>query len=120
MPLIPGPLSLRALDQLADLVTRVVRAGERGDRGVPTMLPFFSMVDRRKRLHRETIETVQLARSETLSAQVPISAEIERMPVYRVPTVTRAPHGTPARAFAELWREAQLRLGWAEQPNVRA
>src|SRR5262249_29469407 len=53
VPLIPGPLSLRALDQLADLVTRVGHAARDG-RGRPTLLPFFSMVDRRKRLHRET------------------------------------------------------------------
>ena len=54
-----------------------------------------------------------LTRPETLSAQIPMSAEIERMPVYREPVVERSPDGMPARAFAELWREAQLRLGWA-------
>jgi cellulose biosynthesis protein BcsQ len=120
VPLIPGPLSLRALDQLDDLVTRVEIAGRRKSRGRPTLLPFFSMVDRRKRLHRETIEAVQLARPETLSAQIPISAEIERMPVYRAPVVARAPSGSPARAFCELWREAELRLTWADaRPSRR-
>jgi chromosome partitioning protein len=114
VPLIPGPLSVRALDQLGDLVTRVEVAGSRNGRRRPTLLPFFSMVDRRKRLHRDTIEAVQLARPETLSAQIPISAEIERMPVYRAPIVSHAPDGLPALAFAELWREAQLRLAWAE------
>jgi chromosome partitioning protein len=111
VPLVPGPLSVRALDQLGDLVTRVVRSGRRIT--VPTMLPFFSMVDRRKRLHRETIERIQLARPETLSVQIPMSAEIERMPVYRVPTVSRAPNSPAAAAFSELWREAQLRMAWA-------
>jgi len=119
VPLIPGPLSVRALDQLGDLVTRVEREQPRNGRGRPTLLPFFSMVDRRKRLHRETIEAVQLARPETLSAQIPISAEIERMPVYRAPVVAQAPDGRPARAFAELWREAELRLTWAEAGPVR-
>jgi chromosome partitioning protein len=114
VPLVPGPLSLRALDQLGDLVTRVEGSGARAGRGRPTLLPFFSMVDRRKRLHRETVESVQLARPETLSAQIPMSAEIERMPVYRMPTVTRTPDGVPAAAFGELWREAQLRLRWDE------
>jgi cellulose biosynthesis protein BcsQ len=114
VPLIPGPLSIRALDQLGDLVTRVETAGTRNGRGRPTMMPFFSMVDRRKRLHRETVEAVQLARPETLSAQIPMSAEIERMPVYRAPIVSRTPDGTAALAFGELWREAQLRLSWSE------
>jgi chromosome partitioning protein len=106
VPLVPGPLSVRALDQLDDLVARVGAPR-------PTMLPFFSMVDRRKRLHRETVEAVQLARSETLSAQIPMSAEIERMPVYRAPIVSRTPDVPAALAFVELWREAQLRLAWA-------
>jgi cellulose biosynthesis protein BcsQ len=121
VPLIPGPLSVRALDQLDDLVSRVERTRSRDDHNHrrPTLLPFFSMVDRRKRLHRETIEAVQLARPETLSAQIPMSAEIERMPVYREPVVSRWPDGVPARAFAELWREAELRLTWADAPLSR-
>ena len=114
VPLIPGPLSLRALDQLGDLVNRVEMSRSRNGHGRPTWLPFFSMVDRRKRLHRETIESMQLARPEILAAQIPISAEIERMPVHRVPTVSRAPGSPAALAFADLWREAQLRLTWAE------
>jgi cellulose biosynthesis protein BcsQ len=113
VPLIPGPLSVRALDQLDDLVARVAGDQPGNGRYPPTMLPFFSMVDRRKRLHRETIEAVQLARPETLAAQIPISADIERMPVYRSPIVTRTPDAPAALAFVELWREAQLRLVWA-------
>jgi cellulose biosynthesis protein BcsQ len=113
VPMIPGPLSVRALDQLGDLVSRVENARTNGGRR-PTLLPFFSMVDRRKRLHRETIAALQLERPETLSAQIPMSVEIERMPVDRVPIVVRAPGGYPALAFAELWREAQLRLMWAD------
>jgi cellulose biosynthesis protein BcsQ len=112
VPLVPGPLSVRALDQLADLAARVTDKRS-SDRASLTMLPFFSMVDRRKRLHRETIEATQLARPETLSVQIPMSAEIERMPTYRVPTVSRTPDAPAALAFGELWREAQLRLAWA-------
>jgi chromosome partitioning protein len=112
VPLVPGPLSVRALDQLSDLAARVANR-RRADRPPLTMLPFFSMVDRRKRLHRETIEAIQIARPETLSVQIPMSAEIERMPVYRAPTVSRTPDAPVALAFAELWREAQLRMAWA-------
>jgi chromosome partitioning protein len=112
IPMVPGPLSVRALDQLGDLVARVADKRTNG-RPPVTMLPFFSMVDRRKRLHRETIEDIQLARPETLSAQIPMSAEIERMPLNRAPTVSRTPDAVGALAFVELWREAQLRLAWA-------
>ena len=116
--MIPGPLSVRALDQFGDLVNRVEAEHAGNGRTRPTLLPFFSMVDRRKRLHRETIEALQLARPEILSAQIPMSAAIERMPVDRVPIVVRAPGGQPALAFTELWREAQLRLMWAEPPRT--
>lgn len=112
VPLVPGPLSVRALDQLTDLAARVADRRP-SDRAPLTMLPFFSMVDRRKRLHRETIEAIQIARPETLSVQIPMSAEIERMPVYRAPTVSRTPDAPVALAFGELWREAQLRMAWA-------
>ncbi len=111
VPLVPGPLSMRALDQLDDLVARIAAAAN-GGRGTPTMLPFFSMVDRRKRLHRDTIEAVQRARPDTLSAQIPMSAEIERMPVHRAPIVARRPDAPAAQAFAALYREMQLRLSW--------
>ena len=46
VPLIPTTLSVRTLDQLTDFV-----AGFDGHR--PEIRAFFSMVDRRKRLHRE-------------------------------------------------------------------
>ena len=49
VPLIPTTLSVRTLEQLSDFV------GEfKGRR--PKLLSFFSMVDRRKRLHREITE----------------------------------------------------------------
>ena len=48
VPLIPATLSLRTLDQLTDFV-----ASFDGPR--PELLAFFSMVDRRKRLHREIV-----------------------------------------------------------------
>ena len=49
VPLIPTTLSVRTLDQLTDFI-----AGFDGDR--PKILAFFSMIDRRKRLHKEIAE----------------------------------------------------------------
>ena len=46
VPLIPTTLSVRTLDQLTEFM-----AGFDGHR--PEVLAFFSMVDRRKRLHQE-------------------------------------------------------------------
>ena len=49
VPLIPTTLSVRTLDQLTDFI-----AGFDGHK--PEVLAFFSMIDRRKRLHREIAE----------------------------------------------------------------
>lgn len=103
MPVIPTPLSVRATDQLRDALAV---AGGR----VPPLLTYFSMVDRRKRLHRELVEEVQLARPETLSATVPSSIDVERMAVRRAPLATYAPLGAAAAAFDYLWVETRARL----------
>jgi len=49
VPLIPTTLSVRTLEQLSDFVDEF-----KGHR--PEILAFFSMVDRRKKLHREITE----------------------------------------------------------------
>ncbi len=56
VPLIPTTLSVRTLNQLTDFV-----AGFNGDR--PAVRAFFSMVDRRKRLHTDTIKDLLAERS---------------------------------------------------------
>ncbi len=48
VPTLPTPLSLRMLEQLFDLVAQAGWSNLR-------LLPFFSMVDRRKSLHEEII-----------------------------------------------------------------
>ena len=48
VPLLPTPLSARTLEQLFDFIAA------RGWHDV-NVLPFFSMVDRRRSLHKETI-----------------------------------------------------------------
>ena len=49
VPLIPATLSSRTFEQLRDVV----------DGAAPQLLAFFSMVDARKRLHREVIEELR-------------------------------------------------------------
>src|SRR5262249_11416742 len=47
-PLIPTTLSVRTLDQLTDFIAPLTHR--------PRLLGFFSMVDRRKRLHRDLVD----------------------------------------------------------------
>ena len=68
VPLIPATLSSRTFGQLTD----VVREG-------PRVLAFFSMVDRRKRLHRDVMASMRAAHTSVLDAVIPAAADVERM-----------------------------------------
>jgi cellulose biosynthesis protein BcsQ len=93
VPVIPSPLSERALDAVID------RVG-----GRTPMLPVFTMVDRRRRLHAEA-----LARHPDWPV-VPMSSTIEAMGTHRAPVGAFAPRSAPAQVFAALWRLVEQRL----------
>jgi cellulose biosynthesis protein BcsQ len=105
VPTIPTPLSLRTLTQLQRLTSD-------GDAGGPPLLPFFSMVDRRKSLHRTLVERNGGIGAGFAAAEIPYASEIERMGVERGPVTARAPSSPSARAFTELWREAMTAVGF--------
>lgn len=95
VPLIPSPLSVRTLHQLIEfLVPR------RWDHR--TVLPFFSMVDRRKSLHRELVERLSAEGRVVLPAAIPNATEVERMGVHRAPLVGTSPRCAAARAYEDL------------------
>lgn len=96
VPLVPTPLSLRTFDQLQDLLA------ETGGKG-PEVLAFFSMVDRRKTLHRMTVQTVPTERKQVTGICVPAASVVEQMSVRREPVVAFAPASPAAQAYAELW-----------------
>ena len=100
VPVIPTTLSVRTLDQLTDFV-----AGFDGRR--PEVVAFFSMADRRKTLHTETIKTLTAERPVVSPAVIPALSMIERMSVERAPVTAFAPRSVAARAYQQLW--SQLR-----------
>ncbi|HLK00756.1 MAG TPA: ParA family protein, partial [Streptosporangiaceae bacterium] len=100
VPLIPTTLSVRTLDQLTEFV-----AGFDGHR--PRVLAFFSMADRRKRLHQETIKTLTAERPDVSAAVIPSLSIVERMSVERAPVTSFAPASQAARAYRTLWSDLQ-------------
>ena len=102
VPLIPATLSLRTLDQLTDFL-----AGFDGPR--PDLLAFFSMVDRRKRIHREIAERLPRERADIAATAIPALAVIERMAAERSPVPAFAPGSPAARGYRELWEEVRKR-----------
>ena len=103
VPLIPTTLSVRTLDQLTEFI-----AGLDGQR--PRVLAFFSMVDRRKRLHREIVEELPTGRTDVATAAIPSLSAIERMSLLRAPVTASAPRSQAARYYRDLWQEARARV----------
>ena len=100
VPLIPTTLSVRTLDQLTEFVE-----GFSGRR--PEVLAFFSMVDRRKKLHREITENLSSERARVAATPVPYLSLVENMSVQRAPVTVFAPRSSAARAYRGLWSEIQ-------------
>jgi chromosome partitioning protein len=98
VPLIPSTLSVRTLEQLHAFLARQ-------DATPPAVLAFFSMVDRRKRLHREVMEALPGAVPGVASAVIPSASAVELMGVERAPVVQTAPRSVAAAAYEALWRE---------------
>jgi chromosome partitioning protein len=104
IPLIPTTLSVRTLDQLTEFVAGM-------DRGRPAILAFFSMVDRRKRLHREIAEELPAKRDDVAMTAIPTLSAVERMSVQRAPVTAAAPRSQAAGYYRELWCETRTKLG---------
>jgi chromosome partitioning protein len=107
VPLIPTTLSVRTLDQLTEFVGDF--SGHR-----PQILAFFSMLDRRKRLHQDIAQELPKERSEFATTVIPALSLIERMSVERAPVAAFSPRSQAARSYAELWQEARERAGLSD------
>jgi cellulose biosynthesis protein BcsQ len=100
VPIIPATLSSRTLEQLHSML---------GSAAGPRVLGFFSMADRRKKLHRELMDSLS-AEYDILETVIPNSAEVERMGARRAALVDFAPKSRAARAYADLWEEVRGRV----------
>ncbi|EDP65639.1 ATPase, ParA family protein [alpha proteobacterium BAL199] len=104
VPLIPTTLSLRTYEQL-----QAFRAEEK--LANLTLLPFFSMVDRRKTMHRDIIDRFPDDHAEALTTHIPYASVVERMGTERAPLGAFAPRTAAAAAYETLWAEIVSRLG---------
>jgi chromosome partitioning protein len=103
VPTLPAPLSLRMLEQLQSFVA----AEGWSDLA---LLPFFSMVDRRRSLHQQVIAEARSRFPSMLPVEIPYWSEIERMSARRAPLPAFAPRSPAAEIYAALWTEIDARL----------
>lgn len=98
IPVIPSPLATRAMGEVARYL--VQRGGTH-----PPIMPVYSMVDRRRALHRTALD------AQPGWPAIPMASAVEQMAVRRKPLGAFAASSPPAQAFASLWttieRQAQ-------------
>lgn len=99
VPVIPTVLSQRTLGQLL--------AFKEKEKLPMRVLPFFSLVDRRKKLHVETMATMRDFDPRPLETPIPYASEVEQMGVQRAPVTTFAPRSRAAVAYRSLWDEVR-------------
>ena len=100
VPVIPSVLSQRTLEQLVEFFTL---KGYKKDK----IIAFFSMVDTRKKLHKETISILSEGPIPFLNTPIPYASAIEKMGIYRAPVSTFAGKQKAALAVHDLAEELE-------------
>ncbi|MCW9023402.1 MAG: AAA family ATPase [Gammaproteobacteria bacterium] len=103
IPTIPTPLSLRTFEQ-------ILKYGDKKILGNVKLLPFFSMVDRRKNMHRAMIENPPKKGPAFLKSSIPYASEVERMGIKREPVTVYAQSSAAAQSYIALWKEIKSKL----------
>jgi chromosome partitioning protein len=106
VPTIPTPLSVQTLARVLKWIERRSPAAH--------LAPFFSMVDRRRTLHRRACEWSAEHRGNFLNTVIPSASIVEQITVRRMPLPEFARRDPASAAFADLWSELEARL---EQPG---
>lgn len=96
-PICPAPLAERAHESLEQHLAKHHRKR-------PPVLAVFSMLDRRRSLHRAA------AAAHPDRPVIPHASIVERMSAERTPVALLAPIAPASRAFAELWAATERRL----------
>lgn len=102
-PLIPTTLSLRTLEQLK----RFIKENKLNNL---ELIPFFSMADRRKKMHREIIEDLTEQHPDILESIIPYASDIEQMGIKRMPLAAYTKKGRSNEAYHTLWQEILQRV----------
>ncbi|MDB6179311.1 AAA family ATPase [Paracoccus sp. Z330] len=104
VPVVPTTLSERTFEQITEFFR---------DEGLSDkkLVPFFSMVQRQKTLHGETMARMRETYGKRfLDAFIPFTTDIERMGAHRAPVATYAARKTGGRAYDAFWQELSSRL----------
>jgi chromosome partitioning protein len=100
VPVIPTTLSVRTLQQLYTFFND-------NNYQEKKILPFFSMVQQNKNLHRETMVALQKEYKSLLKGYIPFSTDVEKMGVHRAPVLTYAGRDQASVAYRTIWSDIE-------------
>jgi len=99
VPVIPTTLSILTFEKLYQFFKN-----KKLDRS--KIIAFFSMVEKRKKLHREIIkEKTESGRTVFLNSLIPYAANVENMGIHREPVVKFKPNSIASQSYKQLWTE---------------
>ena len=97
VPLVPTWLSLNSWKQLQAFVKSQKLPAKK-------LRPYFSLVDRRKKLHRELTESSDPGIERLLDVAIPYASVVEQMGEQGHPLEVLAPNTPAAESFRRLWQ----------------
>lgn len=100
VPLPPSPLSTRAFAIVADEIRRHAKVQ-------PPILPVFSMLDRRRTLHRDALA------ANPAWPIIPLASAVEQCATRQQPLGQFAPSSAAATGFRQLWTAIERKLAKA-------
>jgi chromosome partitioning protein len=103
VPVIPTTLSIRTYEQLKGFFKK-----EKLDK--KKLFPFFSMYERRKNMHNESMIQFEKDYPECISVAIPYNSEIEKMGEYRMPIVHKYPYTEASEMYRRLWKRLKAKI----------
>lgn len=103
VPTIPSPLSVQAFSRMIEHLDLKKRQRQR-------LTPFFNLVDRRRKLHSEWLESPPQAIGKPMQTWIPYASDVERMSLECQPLADLAPRSRATLAYRRLWSELKADL----------
>jgi cellulose biosynthesis protein BcsQ len=98
VPLIPTTLSVRSYIKL-------LKFFKKNKMNNSKIYPFFSMVEKRKSLHKNTINRIGKKKNNFLTTQIPYRSDIEKMGIEKRPVPEYAENSPASESYFSLWEE---------------
>lgn len=111
IPMIPSPLSIRAMEQVVEFLKTKKAAPER-------IIGFFNQVDMRRGLHRDAIENIRKMPVPMLKTWIPADSAVEQMGLRRAPLTSYNQRSRAAVAYIDMWKEIARLLKAASAPKT--